>query len=236
VSAGPALPADPHADQPLARAGAPLAAARAAAILVHGRGATAESILTLAAELDVPGVAYLAPQARGRSWYPLSFLAPPEENEPGLSSGLTRLVRLVGDLGAAGLPAERVALLGFSQGACLVLEFAARHPRRYGAVIGLTGGLQGPRGTPRSYRGSFAGTPVLLGAGDPDPHVPWWRVEETGEVFARLGAAVTLRRYPGLPHTVNGDEIEQARALLESLTGASPPAGERPASGPQRRD
>lgn len=210
--------ADPHGNQPVTRTGEPLDKARAAAIMVHGRGATAESILSLAAELDVAGVAYLAPQARGQTWYPQSFLAPIEENEPGLSSGLKRLASLAAELESAGFPAPRIAVVGFSQGACLTLEFAARHPRRYGAVIGLTGGLVGPPGTPRSYEGSFDGAPVFLGSGDPDPHVPWSRVRETADVLSAMGAAVTSRRYPGRPHTVSADELEQARALLERLT------------------
>lgn len=215
------MEADPHGDQPVGRAGDPLERAAAAAVLVHGRGARAESILSLSAELDVAGVAYLAPQARGNTWYPQSFLAPMEENEPGLSSGLKRLASLVGELEAAGFPASRVAVLGFSQGACLTLEFAARHPRRYGAVIGLTGGLVGPPGTPRSYEGSFDGAPVFLGSGDPDSHVPWSRVEETAGVLTGMGAAVSLRRYPGRPHVVSAEELEQARALLVRLTESS---------------
>ena len=216
--------ADPHADRPIARAGEPLATARAAAILVHGRGATAESILTLGAELDVPGVAYLAPQAAGNTWYPNSFLAPLESNEPGLSSGLRRLASLVDGLASEGLDASRVALLGFSQGACLTLELVCRNPRRYGAVVGFTGGLIGPPGTPRDTRGRFDGTPVFLGAGDPDPHVPWWRVQETAEVLEGMGAAVTARRYPGLPHTINFDELEEARVLLQAVVqGAEGP-------------
>ena len=210
---------DPHGNQPLERGGEPLTAARAAAVLVHGRGATAGSILSLAGELGVSGVAYLAPQASGNTWYPQSFLAPTEENEPGLTSGLKRLASLVEELEAAGFPASRVALLGFSQGACLTLEFAARHARRYGAVIAYTGGLVGPPGTPRSYEGSFGGTPVFLGSGDPDPHVPWSRVQETADVLSGMGAHVESRRYPGRPHTVSAEELEQGRALLERLTG-----------------
>jgi predicted esterase len=204
----------PHGGGRVATSGRPLAEASGAVVLVHGRGASAEDILTLAAELDRPDLANLAPQAAGGTWYPQSFLAPLAANEPGLSSALAVLAALVARVEAAGIPAARLVLAGFSQGACLALEFAARHPRRYAAVAGLTGGLIGPAGTPRDYAGSLAGTPVLLAAGDPDPHVPWARVEETARVLGGLGARVDLRRYPGLPHTVNGEEIAALRALL----------------------
>jgi predicted esterase len=202
-------------------------------VLVHGRGASAESILALGAEVvgDDPGrrrVALVAPRASGHSWYPHSFLAPLEDNEPWLSSGLAALGELVADLEADGIPPERVVVAGFSQGACLALEFAARNPRRYGGVAGLTGGLIGPPGTPRGDAGSLAGTPVFLGAGDPDPHVPWARVEESAEALGRLGAEVTLRRYPGLPHTVNREEIEAVRGMVDGALAAGGPAG-RPA-------
>ena len=183
-------------------------------MLVHGRGASAESILTLAEELQVEGLAALAPQAAGQSWYPYSFLAPLAANQPYLDSALRRLESIVAELLARDVPGERIALLGFSQGACLTLEFTARHPRRYGAVMGLTGGLIGPPGTPRDYVGSLDGTPVFLGTSDPDPHVPFERVRETGTVLARMGAGVELRRYPGMPHTINEDELDACRALL----------------------
>jgi len=205
---------DPHRDQPVARGGPALDEARAALVLVHGRGATAESILTLTRELDLVSVAFLAPQAAGNTWYPHSFLAPIESNEPGISSGLRRLAALVEEIEEAGIPAERLALLGFSQGACLTLEFAVRHPRRYGAVIGFTGGVIGPPDTPRDTSGSLEGTPVFLGSSDPDPHVPVWRFRETVELLTRLGADVTSRLYAGMPHTVNRDEIDQAQRPL----------------------
>jgi len=186
-------------------------------VLVHGRGATAQSILSLYEELGVENISALAPQAAGQSWYPNSFLAPLEANQPYLDSALRRLESIVTDLLARGVPGERVALLGFSQGACLTLQFTARHPRRYGAVMGLTGGLIGPPGTPREYPGSLDGTPVFLGTSDPDPHVPFERVRETGTVLVRMGAEVELRRYPGMPHSINEDELDACRALLRRL-------------------
>jgi predicted esterase len=208
---------DPHAGQPTLAAGPLPEQAVATLILVHGRGATAESILSLHAELGIPGLAALAPQAAGQTWYPHSFLAPLEANQPYLDSALRRIESLVTDLLPRGIPGDRIALLGFSQGACLTLEFTARHPRRYGAIMGLTGGLIGPPGTPRVYPGALAGTPVFLGTSDPDPHVPFERVQETEAVLARMGASVELRRYPGMPHTINEDEINACRVLLERI-------------------
>lgn len=210
---------DPHAGQPLLTAGPPLDQAAGALILVHGRGATAAGMLPLFSALNLPSLAALAPQAAGQTWYPLSFLAPLEANEPFLGSALRRLDALAADLLARGLPSDRLAFLGFSQGACLALEFAARHPSRYGAVIGLSGGLIGPPGTPRDYPGTLAGTPVFLGACDPDPHVPFERVRQTEAVLARMGAAVELRRYPGMPHAINEDELAASRALLQNAFG-----------------
>jgi predicted esterase len=142
-----------------------------------------------------------------------------ELNQPYLDSALRRLGSIVDDLTGRGVPAERIALLGFSQGACLAPEFAARNARRYGAVMGLSGGLIGPPGTPRNYAGSLDGTPVFLGSSDVDPHVPYARVRETADVFQRMNAAVDLRIYPGMPHTINQDEFDACRALLERLAG-----------------
>lgn len=204
----------PHQGQPLAWAGKPVKEAAAAMVMVHGRGATAESILELRREFAAPDLAYVAPQAVGYTWYPYSFLAPMEENEPGLSSGLVRIGEVLAELEAAGIPPERTFLLGFSQGACLTLEFAARNAKRYGGVFGLSGGLIGPPGTPRDYPGSFAGTPVFLGCSDRDPHVPRERVDETAEVLRRMGAEVTERIYPAMGHTVNLDEVEFVKALM----------------------
>jgi predicted esterase len=205
---------DPHAGQPILASGPPLAQARLVAILVHGRGASAEDILSLTHELRVKDVAYLAPQAADASWYPNTFLAPLARNEPGISSGLHVLASLVEDARANGVPPNRVAFMGFSQGACLSLEFAVRHAHRYAAVIGLSGGLIGPPGTPRDYTGSLDGTPVFLGCSDVDPHIPLERVHETAEVFRRMGARVDERIYPRMGHTVNRDELEAVESLL----------------------
>lgn len=212
---------DPHRDLRIVTAGLPLAEARAAMVLVHGRGATAESILTLVPELTHGGAgdgfAFLAPQAAGGTWYPRSFLAEIEDNEPYLSSALAALERLLARVGEGGVPAQRTFLLGFSQGACLSVEYAARHARRYGGVAALTGGLIGPPGTERTYPGSLAGTPVLLATSDPDPHVPRFRVEETAALLSKLGAAVDLRIYPGMGHTVNDDEVAAVRAMMAAV-------------------
>lgn len=206
-----------HEGQPVHTRGRRLTEARAAVIMLHGRGSTAESILSLVAEIDHPQVAYLAPQAAGYTWYPFSFLEPLERNEPYLSSALGVVKQLIGRANAAAVPTERIVLLGFSQGACLALEFAARSARRYGGVAGLSGGLIGADGTPRDYPGSLGGTPVFLGCSDIDFHIPKARVDESAEVLARLGGDVTERLYPGMGHTVNEDEIAFVKALIESV-------------------
>jgi len=207
---------NPHRGQPVLHLGPQPSAARLTMIMVHGRGASAEDVLALAAEFATTDVAFLAPQAAGRTWYPYSFLAPIQDNEPGISSGLGVLESLVDSLVAQQIPHGRIALLGFSQGACLSLEFACRHPQRYAAVVGLSGGLIGPPGTPRDYPGSLDGAPVFLGCSDVDAHIPLARVQESAEVFRRMGASVDERIYPGMGHTVNEDEIQAVRALLFS--------------------
>ncbi len=207
----------PHQGQPVRHAGTSLEQARAAMVMLHGRGGTAESILELARVLDQPGVACLAPQAAGNTWYPHSFLAPWRQNEPNVGAALQAVEEAVAQAQAAGLRRERIMLLGFSQGACLAAEFAARHPARYGGIAILTGGLIGEQIDHTAHQGSFQGTPVFLGSGDPDPHVPWSRVEETAEVYRALGADVTARRYPGRPHTVSQEEIERVRAMMAAL-------------------
>jgi predicted esterase len=208
---------DVHHDARVLTAGARLEDAQAAVLACHGRGGTAEDILSVASALKVPGVAYLAPQAHGHAWYPNSFLAPIKANEPYLSSALALLGRLLEQIGTQGPPIERTLLLGFSQGACLALEFVARNARRYGGVVGWSGGLIGPPGTPREYSGSLDGTPIFLGSSDTDPHVPVERVRETAEVLGALGADVDLRIYPGMGHTVNSEELERAQSMLQHL-------------------
>jgi predicted esterase len=204
----------PHAGQPVLRRGPVPREARLVMILSHGRGSSADDILGLAQQFGVDEVTYLAPQAAGHTWYPFSFLAPIEKNEPYLTSALAVLDSLVQQIGNEGVSPDRIGLLGFSQGACLSLEFAARHAQRYAAVVGLSGGLIGPPGTPRDYRGVFAGTPVFLGCSDIDPHIPLERVHETADVFRRMGANVDDRIYPRMGHTVNGDELAAVEALL----------------------
>ncbi len=191
--------------------------AQAALILLHGRGATAASILLLAEELFHPAFAYVAPQAAGNTWYPYTFLAPTAQNEPWLSSALARVGEVVAQIEAAGLAAECIVLGGFSQGACLASEFMARNARRYGGLLAFSGGLIGPPGTARAYAGSLDGTPVFLGCSDIDPHIPRPRVEETAAVLAALGAQVTMCLYPGLGHTINADELAHARVLLQRV-------------------
>jgi phospholipase/carboxylesterase len=213
---------DPHANQPTLTAGPPLEKAGTAILLVHGRGASAASILELYRVLDADNFAAIAPQAAGNSWYPNSFLAPLESNEPSLTSALARIDALITDILSRGIPSKHIALLGFSQGACLTSEFVARHPRRYGAVMALTGGLIGPPGIPRNYPGSLTGTSIFLGSGDPDPHVPFNRVQETQTVLKGMGANVELRRYPGIPHTIIDDELDACRKLLQQIIAPGP--------------
>ena len=203
-------------------AGSPARSAKAAVVLVHGRGASPESMLPLAEAFGGDDIRYLAPRATRNTWYPNSFLAPIETNEPWLSSALTLLAALMEQLTAEGFSSEQVGIVGFSQGACLASEFIARNPRRYGMAGILTGGLIGPPGTSRIYTGSLAGTPVLLGSSDVDPHVPLERVEETRDVLAALGAEVDARIYRGMGHTVNEDEVKAVRNLLRQMLEGSP--------------
>ena len=225
----------PHQQQPVLSSGAPTDRATAAMIVVHGRGASAESMLPLADEVlanetDSPGIAIRAPQAANFAWYPNSFLAPLDANEPYLTSALDAVHAVVMSLGQEGIPPERTVLLGFSQGACLVTEYAARHPRTYGGVVAFSGGLIGsgsqdgrpPEDKTFDYSGDMNSTPVFLGCSDRDPHIPVRRVDQSAEVFQRLGADVTRRIYQDMGHTVNEDEIEHARMVVSNLTEATP--------------
>jgi len=208
---------DPHRAQPVLRSGPSPQDAAGAVVLLHGRGASASDILSLAAELHFPQLTYLAPEAAGHTWYPNSFLAPLKKNEPWLSSALKKVETIVDSIVESGIPHTKIVLLGFSQGACLSTEFVARHAHTYGGLIAFTGGLIGPLGTRFQYPGSLKGMKAFLGSGDPDPHVPWQRVEDSAKVLSKMGADVTLRRYPGMPHTVSEDEIKSAKPIIEEL-------------------
>jgi phospholipase/carboxylesterase len=199
-------------------------------ILVHGRGAGAQSMIPLADELAQPDAAYLAPQAAGNTWYPHSFLAPIDQNEPGLSSGLQAIEDVRHRIEAAGIPADRTVVLGFSQGACLGLEYVARNPRLYGGAVAFSGGLIGtgrrsdaepPDDKLFDYDGSLRGTPVFLGCSDIDSHIPIQRVRQSAEVMEALNGIVTTKIYEGMGHTINQDEISFVRRLLAELVGGA---------------
>ncbi|MGQ0602935.1 MAG: alpha/beta hydrolase [Anaerolineales bacterium] len=210
-----------HDDQPVYTTGEKLETARAAMIMLHGRGADAPSILELAREFGVPEVAYLAPQAANYTWYPNRFNMPIASNEPWLASALALVSGTVDHTIMAGIPPERVFVLGFSQGACLALEFGARNPRRYGGLIALSGALIENGDQPREYEGSLAGTPIFLGCSDVDVHIPQDRVVRSADLLVGLGANVTLRLYPGMGHTVNDDEVTQVKAMLADVVHIS---------------
>jgi phospholipase/carboxylesterase len=207
----------PHGAQAIVMAGTPLTDAAGALILLHGRGASAEDILGLGMAIQPAEWSLLAPRAAGHIWYPYSFLAPREQNEPYLASALERVRTAVEMALSAGIAAEKIVVAGFSQGACLATEFVGRNPRRYGALVAFTGGLVGPPDAPLTLAGDLAGTPVLLSTGDPDPHVPWARVEQSGELLKNIGGLVITRRYPGKPHTVIEDEVDHARDMLQQV-------------------
>lgn len=206
-----------HQGQPIYAAGKPLAEAKGVLILLHGRGATAQDILSLAGEFYHPDLAYLAPQAAGHTWYPNSFLMPLTQNEPYLSSALQRVGEVVAQVEAAGIAAERIILGGFSQGACLSAEYVARNARRYGGLLVFSGGLIGPPGPPRDYAGTLTGTPIFLGCSDVDFHIPKERVTESADLFRRMGAQVTAKLYPNLGHTIIEDELDHARQIVDSV-------------------
>ncbi len=217
------VPRDPHRDQPVLAGGAPLSQAAGALVLLHGRGGSAQEMLNLARELDRPQFAWFAPQAAGRMWYPFSLLEPLERNRSHLSSAIGLVKKLLGRIEEAGLGAERVVLFGFSQGAGVVLDFAVRHPCRYGGIVAAAGGLLGPEGPARDYTGSLAGTPVFLGLGDRDPHVPKRRMTETAAILERMGAVVTQRIYPEVGHALVPDELAALAAVLDQVSHAPGP-------------
>ena len=211
------MAADPHQGQEVLTAGKSFTTAQGAMILIHGRGASAYDIMELGLLLGSDELALLAPQAANYTWYPYSFLAPIADNEPYLTSALAAVAGLVERVETAGIPTEKIILAGFSQGACLASEFAARNARRYGGLLLFSGGLIGPPGTPRDYAGSFSGTPVFIGCSDIDAHIPLVRVQETTETLTALGADVNEKIYPGMGHTIIQDEMEQAKKIVDQM-------------------
>ena len=209
--------AGPHQNQSHVTAGADASSAEIAMLLIHGRGASAESMLLFTDEFNRTDIHYRGIQAKRHTWYPRSFLAPQEMNEPGISSGLQAIYDQLSDLNKHGIPTERIVLLGFSQGACLATEFAARHPQQYGGIVGLSGGLIGQEVDRQNYSGSLQKTPVFLGCSDRDPHIPKERVDDTADIFDELEADVTKNIYEGMGHTVIPDEIKHINSLLDSI-------------------
>lgn len=207
----------PHQKTQSVYGGADISKAKQALILVHGRGASAESILTLATELDAVDFYLAAPQASGNTWYPFSFLEPTEKNEPGLSSGLQAIHNIVSDLESNGISKDQIIIGGFSQGACLATEYVARHPARYGGLIAFSGGLIGDSVSAENYSGSLKGTPYFVGCSDIDGHIPEQRVHDSADVLEKLGASVTKKIYPGMGHTIIADEVEHAKKIIESV-------------------
>jgi len=213
--------AAPHQGQPVLHTGSELSQAGAAMIMLHGRGADAADIIGLAQAIGRPDIAYLAPEAAGNSWYPFSFLAPVGRNEPGRGSALSVIAGLIEHLGKTDISPDKIALLGFSQGACLALEFAARNPRRYGGIFALSGGLIGETIAADDYTGSLDQTPVFLGCSDIDPHIPLKRVQESTTIMTALGGEVTERIYPGISHTIVEDEIDHIRRIVDDMIGGN---------------
>lgn len=211
--------ADPHANEPLSTAGPAIADATAVVVAIHGRGASPDDILTLRRAIERDDVAWLAPAAAGRTWYPHRFISDTASNQPFLDSALKRIASIVSQLTDQGITHEHIVLMGFSQGACLASEFVARHPRRWGGLAVLSGGLIGPPGTVWNAPGTLAGTPVFLGCSDVDQHIPKERVEESAEVLTAKGGDVVLRIYPGMGHQVNVDEVVHVRRVIDRARG-----------------
>ncbi len=205
---------NPHLSQPVVRRGCAPETARVFAIMVHGRARDTGDILSIADRLDLPEIAYLAPAACENSWYPNRFMERLELNQPHLDQALERVGTLVEELTAMGIDTRRIVLIGFSQGACVVSEYAVRNARRYGGIIAFTGGVIGPPGTHWDYPGRFDGTPILLGTSAVDEWVPVARVQETADLMRRMGAEVEEVVYQGMEHFVNDDEIARARNLI----------------------
>jgi len=195
-------------------AGKKISEAKKVLVMIHGRGAFAEDILSLAGYFNLDDFALIAPQAESNTWYPYSFLMPPKQNEPWLSSALNVLNEIVIDINNAGINSNNIYFLGFSQGACLTLEFVTRNAKKYGGVVAFTGGLIGDKIYNENYKGDFENTPVFIGSSNPDPHVPVERVQATAEVLKNMHADLTVKIYPGMGHTINKDEIDEANILI----------------------
>lgn len=195
-------------------AGLQIEDAKKAIILIHGRGGDARGMMDLKEYLPLQDFAILAPQANNNTWYPYSFMAPVSANEPWLSSAIDTVHELINEVMSSGIPAENIYLAGFSQGACLTLESAARKAQRYGAIIAFTGGLIGETIDPKNYQGDFAGTPILISSGDPDPHVPVSRVHESEAILKEMGAQLTVKLYPGRQHTITNLEVQDAATQI----------------------
>jgi len=195
-------------------AGIPISEAKKVLVMLHGRGAFAEDILSLAGYFNLQDYALLAPQATNNTWYPFSFLMPPQQNEPWLSSALNVLNEVVTDINKDGIASDNIYFLGFSQGACLTLEFVTRNARKWGGAVAFTGGLIGDKIYKENYNGDFLNTPVFIGTSDPDPHVPVERVNASTGILKNMHADVTTKIYPNMGHTINKDEIEQVNNLI----------------------
>lgn len=207
----------PHQNQQVVTGGADIDKAKLAMVFIHGRGASAQSMMVFTNEFEGDDIHYRAIQASNHTWYPRSFLAPKEMNQPGIKSGLQAIYDQISELNKAGIPTDKIVLLGFSQGACLTTEFAARHPQRFGGIVGFSGGLIGEEVNPDNYQGSLKQTPVFLGCSDRDPHIPQERVDLTEEIFEKIGANVTKKIYVGMAHTINKDEIEEVQNIIDNI-------------------
>lgn len=203
-------------EQKIISQGKPLEQTGKALVMIHGRGATAESILSLSEHIDAADFTLFAPQATNHSWYPFSFMAPASQNQSALDSALELVHATVKQIQDQGIERKDIYLLGFSQGACLTSEYATRNAQRYGGLLIFTGGLIGQHVDSSNYSGSFDGTPVLITTGDPDPHVPVSRVDETVKIMEEKGAKVTKKIYKGRPHTILQEELELAKKILSN--------------------
>ena len=206
-----------HENQSVLHSGAPLETANAVMILLHGRGDSSQGIMGLSQEFEQSDFAFIAPQAANNTWYPFRFIEPTSRNEPYLTSAIQTVSNIL-ELTQKHVSLERTFLVGFSQGACLALEVAARHGGKFGGVIAFSGGLIGDTLEAEKYK-NMAQTPIFLGCSDVDSHIPKTRVEESAALLEQLGASVTMRLYPNFGHTINADELEQARALIKTSLG-----------------